>query len=152
MHMVLGCRRSPLRSPLAVGVAVIAAAVGPGGAAFVQDEYVVSGCVDPVGTDAAYAAVAALNFSGLFGELHAATAAGAAVQAKLCAAHRLPACFPGAAAVDAVPLGGSVKGYYLKDEPHANEFKQVAEQAAAIRTKRPGALVFVNMLGSDQTT
>ena len=144
-----------MRSPLAAGVAVIAAvaaAVGPGGAAFVQDEYVVSGCVDPVGTDAAYAAVAALNFSGLFGELHAATSAGAVVQAKLCAAHGLPACFPGAAAVDAVPLGGSVKGYYLKDEPHADEFKQVAEQAAAIRAKRPGALVFVNMLGSDQTT
>eukprot|EP01050_Picozoa_sp_SAG11_P005566 SAG11_NODE_397_length_9785_cov_3.709581_10_plen_120_part_00 len=51
-----------------------------------------------------------------------------------------------------MPLGGSVHGYYLKDEPHAWDFKTWALQAADIRKKRPGGLVFINMLGSDRTT
>jgi hypothetical protein len=101
---------------------------------------------------AADSALAGANFSGVFGERTATTAAGAALQGQLCAKHGMPACFPGHAGADTVPLGGSIHGYYLKDEPHAWDFRNWAKQAAAIRQKRPGALVFVNMLGSDRTT
>ena len=51
-----------------------------------------------------------------------------------------------------MPLNGSIHGYYLKDEPHAWDFGTWAKQAAEIRKKRPGGLVFINMLGSDRTT
>ena len=61
-------------------------------------------------------------------------------------------CFPGHAGADTVPLDKVVHGYYLKDEPHMYDFGQWSADAKAIRKKRPGALVFINMLGSDRTT
>ena len=133
----------------AVEEAGVRAAAGPG---YVQQQYVVSGCSDPPLTDAAYAALAGLNFTGIFGEGNAASAAGAAAQAALCAAHGMQACLPSHLGATTVPLSASVKGYFLKDEPHAQEFAACGAQAAAIRARRPGALVFVNMLGSDDTT
>ena len=92
-----------------------------------------------------------MNMTGLFGESHGNSVAGAKLQAQLCKKHGFSTCFPGAAAVDTVPLDAAVKGYFVKDEPHAADFAKYGAEAAAIRDKRPGALAFVNMLGSDAT-
>lgn len=128
--------------------AVASAAAAP----YRQQEYVVSGCLDPPLDDSSYVSLKTLNFTGIFGERTATTPRAAAAQAALCQKHGLTSCFPGHAAADSVPLNGSVRGYYLKDEPHMWDFGQWASQAKAIRKKRPGALVFINMLGSDRTT
>ena len=57
--------------------------------------------------------------------------ANARLQAALCANHlthhSLSPCFPGWSSSGAVRLGGgAVKGYHLRDEPHAAEFRGLA--------------------------
>ena len=73
--------------------------------------------------------------------------ANAQTQAALCAKHGLRSCFPGWSSAGTVKLGGSVKGYYLRDEPHAANFKGLAETIDGIHRSQPDALVFVNLLG-----
>ena len=126
-----------------------------GGAAYTQKEYVLSGYLDPPLNDASYAALADANFTGVFGDRTCVYAGGNAkmcsangvLQASLCAKHNLTSCYPGFSSAKAVPLGGSVDGYYLRDEPHANEFKALAETVAGVHKQSPGALVFINLLG-----
>ena len=73
--------------------------------------------------------------------------ANGALQPQLCAKHNLTSCFPGYTAAQAVPLNGSVRGYYLRDEPHAKDFRGLAETVADVHTHRPDSLVFINLLG-----
>ena len=125
--------------PYGMLLLLAAAAHGTQAAAlYKQQQYVVSGCLDPPLTDAAYSALAGANFSGVFGERTATTPAGAAEQGALCAKHGMPACFPGHAGAEAVPLGGSIHGYYLKDEPHAWDFKNWAKPATPARLPSDG--------------
>ena len=120
-----------------------------------QREYVLSGYLDPPLNNASYQALQDANFTGVFGDRTCVYAGGSSGmcsangrrQAELCAQYGLAACFPGFSSAGAVPLGGSVAGYYLRDEPHANEFGGLAKTAAGIRKLRPGALVFINLLG-----
>ena len=98
--------------------ALLLSSLGRASSAYHQQQYVVSGCLDPPLDDSSYNSLKMLNFSGIFGERTATTPQGAAAQAKLCAKHGLEACFPGHAGADTVPLNGSVHGYYLKDEPY----------------------------------
>ena len=58
-------------------------------------------------------------------------AANAAKQATLCAKYDLESCFPGFSAASSVKLGGSVRGYYLRDEPHLSDFRDLADLAHA---------------------
>jgi hypothetical protein len=101
---------------IAVTLMIVDQAHGQLAAVYKQQQYVVSGCLDPPLTDSAYSALAGANFSGVFGERTATTPAGAAKQGLLCAKHGMPACFPGHAGAQTVPLGGSIHGYYLKYE------------------------------------
>ena len=73
--------------------------------------------------------------------------ANGALQASLCAKHGLTSCFPGFSSAPSVPLQGSVRGYYLRDEPHASEFRGLAKTVESVHKARPGGLVFINLLG-----
>jgi hypothetical protein len=122
---------------------------------FVQHEFVLSGYLDPPLNDVSYAALASANFTGVFGDrtcMYAGgnpreCAANGKLQAALCAKHGLASCYPGVPSAPAVPLSGSVRGYYLRDEPHARDFKELSKTVASVHQIRPGALVFVNLLG-----
>lgn len=136
-------------------VALVAGAPTASSAGYHQQDYVLSGYLDPPLTNASYAALAAANFTGVFGDRSCIYAGGAAslctanarAQAALCTAHGLPACFPGYSAAGTVKLGGSVAGYYLRDEPHAADFAGLAGAVASLRRAQPSALVFINLLG-----
>ena len=149
-------------SLLAVGVcswaaaaAAAAAAAGAEAPQYIQDEFVLSGYLDPPLNDASYAALAGANFTGVFGDrtcVYAGSDAklcsrNGALQAELCAKYNLSSCFPGFSSAASVPLNGSVKGYYLRDEPHAKDFRGLAETVSDVHKHRPGSLVFVNLLG-----
>ena len=98
---------------------------------YAQKEFVLSGYLDPPLDDGSYLALAGANFTGVFGDRTCVYAGGASkmcaangkLQAQLCQKHGLGSCFPGWSAASAVPLGGSVQGYYLRDEPHGKDFK-----------------------------
>ena len=139
---------------------VVLATTAASASAYVQDEFVVSGYLDPPLNDASYEALAGANFTGVFGDRTCVYAGGAAkmcsanaaLQAKLCAKHGLSSCFPGFSSAGAVKLGGSVKGYYLRDEPHANDFKYLAKTVGGVHKSQPDALVFINLLGGFMPT
>jgi hypothetical protein len=71
--------------------AVASAAAAP----YRQQEYVVSGCLDPPLDDSSYVSLKTLNFTGIFGERTATTPRAAAAQAALCQKHGLTSCFRG---------------------------------------------------------
>ena len=115
-------------------------------AKFVQRQLFISGYLDPPTTDVGYAAASAANFSGWMGDRSSKGPHGAQAMAALCTKHQL-SCLPDVAGLDTVATTDSVLGYYIRDEPHAQEFAGLGKTVADVRKKRPGALSFINLLG-----
>ena len=119
---------------------------GAADAKFVQRQLFISGYLDPPTTDVGYAAASAANFSGWMGDRSSKGPHGAQAMAALCTKHQL-SCLPDVAGLDTVATTDSVLGYYIRDEPHAQEFAGLGKTVADVRKKRPGALSFINLLG-----
>ena len=114
---------------------------------FEQTRFVIGGGPDPPPTNDSYSNLnnAGVNF------LHAdsneiSTAGQAQLMASLCSANNLSCVVP-FSAHKAVGTDSAVWGYFLRDEPKAPEWPELAARVQQVRQLRPGALAFINLLG-----
>ena len=128
---------------IVVATMIFASAVN---AKFVQKHLFISGYLDPPTTDVGYAAASAANFSGWMGDRSSKGRTGAQDMVELCTKHRL-SCLPDVAGLDSVNNNSAILGYYIRDEPHAQEFEGLSKTVAEVRKKNPDALSFINLLG-----
>lgn len=116
---------------------------------FQQREFVISFWVDPRMDEQAelrYQEIADAHFSLVMGGFGASTPEQIQRQIALCEKYGLKLivdvhAFP----ANLLPAQDVCLGYRLKDEPNANEFQPLAEEARAVRKARPGKLAFINM-------
>ena len=119
------------------------------GQGFHQTEFVISFWVDPKmdeQADLRYKEIADANFSLVMGGFGASTPEQIRRQIALCEKYGMKVivdshAFP----LDQLPAHAACLGYRLRDEPGANEFQSLCEEAAVIRKARPGKLVFINL-------
>lgn len=146
-------RRTSMWSRLAV-------VAGAAHAAFVQKEFVISFWVDPIVDPsefgAAYALVAAANFTTIMGgfgavqpaavsaQIQAAASVGLTVIPSTCETAQGPG--PNGTCVGLSAPPGTVLGYQMWDEPAESDFPTVAKWMASVRARAPDALRFVNLL------
>ena len=113
---------------------------------FVQDRFAIGFWVDPPLDDLAearYAEVADAHFTMVIGGFGGGNPADLVA---LCEKFDLRLLLAAHGADPAtLPESPAIWGYAIRDEPGADEFPALAEQAAAIRRARPGKMVYINL-------
>jgi len=138
--------------PTLLATIAICSALAASARAFEQDRFAIGFWVDPPmdeRADERYREIADANFTFVIGVFGADSREKVLQQIELCEKYDLKAIVsPLDWEPEELPDSPAVWGYHLYDEPHVDQYPELAAKTAAIAEARPGKLAYINLFPS----